>query len=231
MDKDIFNHKYRITSIRLPEWDYRNVWYYFVTICTKDRKHYFGNIQNKEIILSDMGCIANQYRLDIPKHFPHVSLGIFVIMPDHIHGIISIDEKINENKIGNIVETSHGTSPKINETHDYASPKINEIKINETRHVASLQTQTQPQTQQQRTKNTFWPQNTKSLWYIINQFKWSVTREINKQIKEWEILSYKNFARQARFYEHIIRDEQAYQRICEYIGNNPLQWDNDEYHI
>jgi len=138
MDKNIFKDKYRIKSIRLSEWDYRNVWYYFVTICTKDRKHYFGKIQNEEIILSNIGNIVQQYRLNIPQHFSHISLDVFIVMPNHIHGIISIDEKI--------VETSHGTSPKKNKNE------------NETRHVASLQT-----------KNKFWPQNTQSLWYIINQ--------------------------------------------------------------
>ena len=110
MDKDIFRNKYRIKSIRLSEWDYRNVWYYFITICTKERKHYFGNIKEGGVILSKIWEITQKYRLDIPNHFPHVSLDVFVIMPNHIHGIISIDEKIGKE----IVETSHGTSPKIN---------------------------------------------------------------------------------------------------------------------
>jgi len=109
------------------------------------------------MFLSDIGCIAHQYRLDIPNHFPHVSLDIFVIMPDHIHGIISIDEK-NNKKFN--VETSHWTSQKnktnTNETR-HVSIHTNEtrhvsIHTNETRHVASLQTQ---QHIQQQTKNMF----------------------------------------------------------------------------
>ena len=223
MGKDMFSNKYRIKSIRLSEWDYRNVWYYFITICTKNRRHCFWNIHNKEMFLSDIGCIAHQYRLDIPNHFPHVSLDIFVIMPDHIHGIISIDEK-NNKKFN--VETSHWTSQK-NKTNTNETRHVS-IHTNETRHVASLQTQ---QHIQQQTKNMFWPQDTQSLWYIINQFKWSVTREINKQIKEWKKTQNTPFSRQARFYEHVIRNEQEYNRIYEYIQNNPLQWNNDAYHI
>jgi len=225
MDRDMFRNKYRIKSIRLPEWDYRNVWYYFVTICTKGRKHYFGDIHNEEIVLSKIWEIAQKYRLDIPNHFAHISLDIFVIMPNHIHGIICIDEKIG-NEIGDeIVETSHGTSPKINKING----TCNETR-NETRHVASLQ-KIQKQPQIQRTKNEFWPQDTKSLWYIINQFKWSVTREGNKQINEWKISSSMPFARQPRFYEHVVRNTKDYERIYEYIQNNPLQWNNDEHYI
>jgi len=225
MNKDMFNNKYRITSIRLPGWDYHNVWYYFITICTKDREHYFGNIKNGEMVLSDIGKIAHQYRLDIPNHFPHTSLDTFVIMPNHIHWIISINKKINKikNEIGNTVETQNIASPKINkiknngddfiETHDY---KNNGDDFIETHDYASLQTNNNIQ------PNKFWPQ-IKNLWSIIRGFKSAVTT--HAKIHNIE------FSRQPRYYENIIRNDSAYKNIIEYIKNNPLQWYNDEHYI
>jgi REP element-mobilizing transposase RayT len=90
---DKFKNKYRIKSARLAGYDYRNEGLYFVTICTKNKFHYFGEIENGNLLLNEIGLIAHTYWAEIPQHFDHVSLDEFVIMPDHMHGIICIDEK------------------------------------------------------------------------------------------------------------------------------------------
>jgi REP element-mobilizing transposase RayT len=111
---DKFRDKYRIPSNRLPNWDYSNNGYYFITICTKERKHYFGEIINNKMQLSNIGEIVQKYWLTIPNHFPFVELDESIIMPNHIHGIIVIRENKcrdgacpvsteHENSIGNIV--------------------------------------------------------------------------------------------------------------------------------
>ena len=87
-----YQNKYRIESARLKNWDYGSNGSYFITICTKKRKHYFGEIENKQMILSEMGKLAHQFWEEIPKHFPFVELGNFVVMPDHTHGILIIDK-------------------------------------------------------------------------------------------------------------------------------------------
>ena len=79
---------------RLPHWDYRSDGYYFITICTKNRKDFFGKIKNGIIGLSDIGCIAAKFWQEIPRHFNNVELGTWVIMPNHIHGIIVINNSI-----------------------------------------------------------------------------------------------------------------------------------------
>ncbi|MDM8160104.1 hypothetical protein QUH73_09795 [Labilibaculum sp. K2S] len=76
--------------IRKRNYDYTNTGWYFVTICTKNREYFFGEIRNEEMQLSVIGKQAHIFWLEIPKHFPNVELGEFVIMPDHIHGIIGI---------------------------------------------------------------------------------------------------------------------------------------------
>ena len=92
-----FRNKYRITSTRLQNWDYSWNASYFITICTKKRKHFFGEINNSEMVLSDIGKFADQFWNKIPDHFPYIILDAFVVMPDHIHGIIIIDNPNNWN--------------------------------------------------------------------------------------------------------------------------------------
>ena len=86
-----FQNKYRILSARAQWWDYGCNAAYFVTICTARRKYYFGDIAHGEMRLSELGEIACYYWDAIPRHFPFVMLGEFVIMPNHVHGIIIID--------------------------------------------------------------------------------------------------------------------------------------------
>ncbi|MCB0731480.1 MAG: transposase [Ignavibacteriae bacterium] len=93
MSGNYFN-KYRISSSRLKFWNYSQNGYYFVTICSKNQKKYFGEISNSEIILSDLGKLAQKYWKAIPQHYPFVNLDVFIIMPNHIHGIIIIDKNV-----------------------------------------------------------------------------------------------------------------------------------------
>ncbi len=92
MADDLFENKYRISSARLQGWDYSWNGYYFVTICVKDRECIFGRIENGETVLSRIGEIVNQWWQEIPGHFSFVRLDEFVIMPNHVHGIIVINK-------------------------------------------------------------------------------------------------------------------------------------------
>jgi len=83
-----FQNKYRIESTRLKVFDYRSQGVYFITICTDNREHFFGEIINGEMKLSEIGKIAFQFWKEIPDHFQNSSIDEFIIMPDHIHGII-----------------------------------------------------------------------------------------------------------------------------------------------
>ncbi len=79
--------------LRLQGYDYSRSGAYFVTICLKDRfnlAHHFGKIVNGQMILNDLGQIADQYWREIPAHYAGVSIDEFIVMPDHIHGIIWI---------------------------------------------------------------------------------------------------------------------------------------------
>ena len=90
-----YNNKYRIPSARFEYWDYGDDAIYFVTICTADRAHFFGEIEENAMQLNATGMIAQQCWLDIPTYYPYVLLDAHVVMPNHVHGIVIVDKKLN----------------------------------------------------------------------------------------------------------------------------------------
>lgn len=87
-----YKNKYRIESIRLQNWDYGWNAAYFVTMCTQHRKPFFGNVANGITRLTNIGCLAWRFWCEIPDHFSFVDLGPFVVMPNHVHGIVVINK-------------------------------------------------------------------------------------------------------------------------------------------
>ena len=75
-------------SVRLANIDYTSTGAYFVTICVQEKRTVFGIVSGDSVILSSMGKKVEEFWLSIPDHFPNVSLDEYVIMPNHIHGII-----------------------------------------------------------------------------------------------------------------------------------------------
>ncbi len=111
-----YQNKYRIPSARLQNWDYRWAGAYFITICTQNREHYFGEIANGKMQLSQVGVIADILWYQITQHTQNVKLGAFVVMPNHIHGILIINENpgndgdVDNGDNGHAVETGHALS-------------------------------------------------------------------------------------------------------------------------
>jgi len=92
LKNELFRNKYRIDSTRLKGWDYSWPGYYFVTICTKDRANFFGAVENKKMYLSEIGKIVENEWLKTGQIRKNVKLDKFVVMPNHIHGILVIDD-------------------------------------------------------------------------------------------------------------------------------------------
>ena len=92
--------KYHRRSIRLQDYNYASTGLYFVTICIQDRQCLFGEINNDRMILNYMGkMVENQWNI-LPQRFSNITLDTFVIMPNHIHGIIDIVGKNETNNVG-----------------------------------------------------------------------------------------------------------------------------------
>jgi len=88
VDPDIHRRK----SIRLREYDYSRAGGYFVTICTDERECLFGEVINEKMSQLPIGRIAESCWQEIPRHFEHIDLDYFVVMPNHLHGILIIDD-------------------------------------------------------------------------------------------------------------------------------------------
>jgi putative transposase len=79
--------------LRLKQYDYSQPGAYFVTICTKDREDRFGEVVNGEMPVNNLAAVVRSCWDDLPNHYVNVRLDQFVIMPNHVHGIIMILEQ------------------------------------------------------------------------------------------------------------------------------------------
>ena len=179
-----FKNKYRVESARLYGYDYGQNGAYFITICTKDRFHHFGKISNGKMILSEIGNYATEYWRNIPQQFPFVKLDEFIVMPNHIHGIIIIDKDVSE---------------EIEE-------KDSKNKIIQSGGITGI-------------RNPMFHEN---ISRIIRLYKGRCSFEIRK--------FYSEFKWQARFHDHIVRNEKSFNHIQNYILNNPLKWSQDTFY-
>ena len=196
-----FKNKYRISSARLQSWDYSNNGAYFITICTQNRNHFFGKIQNQEMHLSEIGKLAEKYWLEIPEYFPFVEVGSFVVMPNHFHGILIIN-KLN---IDSTVETRFIASVNNDGVDDQ----------NKTRLIVSLPGKMGGFSADNN------PMLTDSISKIIRWYKGRCSFECRKLDP--------NFGWQSRFHDHIIRNANAFVNIQNYIANNPAKWKEDTF--
>ena len=78
---------------RLKHYNYSSSGYYFVTILTKNYHNYFGKTEDTTIILNGSGELAERYWRAIPDYYPEISLDDYIVMPNHIHGIVVIDNR------------------------------------------------------------------------------------------------------------------------------------------
>ena len=105
---DLYRGKYRIKPARLKEWDCSSSGYYFVTICTKNQECVFGRIVDDKMVLTGIGNIVKRYWLEIPEHFQDVKLDEFIIIPNHVHGIVIINNQYCRDAINGVSTDSGG---------------------------------------------------------------------------------------------------------------------------
>jgi putative transposase len=94
-------------SIRLPSYDYSQIGHYFITICAYEMRHVFGTFANGAVVLNVVGRISLDCWREIPEHFAHVEIDAFVIMPNHLHGILTI-RRSHATSIRGSIEDGHG---------------------------------------------------------------------------------------------------------------------------
>jgi putative transposase len=192
-------------SIRLKGYDYTRAGAYFITICTQDRACLFGDIAGGEMRLNGMGRIVDDTWRWLGKQYDYVEIAEYVVMPNHLHGIIVMGDNGDD---GDGVDGCPGrggsrTAPT------GATPK----------------TAPAPETATHPTDNseTGLPKRRKTVGRLIGAFKTVSTKQINimRETPGAQIW-------QRDFYEHIIRNDDEYRRIAAYIINNPGKWDLDK---
>ena len=193
----------------MQKWDYGWNAIYFVTICTKDRQHYFGEITDGKMHLSPVGAIADVLWHELTNHFDNIELDAFVVMPNHIHGIIAINNVDNGNNVGNRTTTVGSTvGSTVETTHALSLPSPS----------PSPSPSQPPKTiGQQR----FQHQGSKTLSSIVGSYKSVVSRHAHR-------LGY-DFSWQSRFYDIIVRNNYALTKIQSYIYDNPINWKEDNF--
>ncbi|MCK4407408.1 MAG: hypothetical protein KAV44_07010 [Bacteroidales bacterium] len=225
-----FQNKYRTQSNRMPCWDYSGKGAYFITICVNNRDCIFGHVEQDEMILNDFGKIAHHEWKISAQIRNEIELDAFVIMPNHIHGIVIIYKSNLDNNIHNTNHDTHGLHGLHVETHGRAS----------------LQKQ-QKQPQQPNQPKLY--RKPKSISSFIAGYKSSVTTKINNLIEKHvnthgrayqqngrafqlvtQKFNRKNRLWQVNYNDHIIRNDTEYNRTKTYIIENPKKWHQDKFY-
>jgi REP element-mobilizing transposase RayT len=211
-------------SIRLPGYDYASAGWYFVTIVCHKRQNLFGEIHNGQMVLNAAGKMVEEWWNKIPEKFQDIKLGEFQIMPNHFHAIVE----------------NVGADPCVG-PENRAIPAAGDVNINSTdcvvadpgacpagRRVTLAGRRVGPEKTDKlsdKGKHTGSP-----LHRVVQWFKTMTTNEFIRNVKfhGWE--PFENKIWQRNYYEHIIRNEDSYRDISNYIMNNPQNWLEDEHY-
>jgi putative transposase len=208
-NKPKFNpHIHHRRSIRLKGFDYSQAGLYFITICCQDRFCHFGHVENDAMILNEYGQIAFDEWMKLPERFPNFELDVFQIMPNHIHAIISLT---NSATAAAPVRATLAVAPNGNAVAPNGNAGAHDG--NTIAHDAIGAGVNPART---------------GVSDIVGAYKSLVSNVCLKIFKSKNEMMGKLWQR--NYYEHIIRNEQSYQRIAEYIMNNPIKWHEDKFY-
>jgi len=175
------------------------------------------------MILSETGKIASNHWFDIPNHFPFIELINFVVMPNHIHGLLEIHDKNGDIRINTApsVGTSHGV---VTLQSDITSHGVVTPQSLETLHATSLHRFGQNSIisippDKNESMAGISPKHG-SLSSVMRSYKSAVTKSAHECKFE--------FAWQPRYHDHIVKNPDEFRRIYDYISNNPHNWKGDK---
>lgn len=157
---------------------------YFITICTQDKIHHFGKIENGVMTLNECGKIVNHQIYWLAQQYPYFEVHNFVVMPNHVHVLFGINRNFENENAGDI--------PLGFRTSRDLSLRDESIKI-------------------------------KSVSSLMGAYKTTVSKQIH-------ILGNLDFSWQRSFYDHIVRTDERYHQIDNYITDNPVKWDKNKFY-
>lgn len=180
-------------SIRLKEYNYSQAGLYFITICCQNRICRFGNVVDGKMMLNEFGIVAYNEWVKLSERFSNFELDVFQIMPNHMHGIILLNDI-----------SVAGFTPAQNDLYTQ-----NDVKPNDNNRTTARVAPT--------------------VSNIVGAYKSLVANGCLDIFKSQNETIGKLWQR--NYYEHIIRNEQSYQTIAEYIINNPAKWADDKFYL
>ena len=207
-------HEHNRKSIRLKGYDYSQEGLYFITICCQDGICRFGHIENDEMICNQYGIVAYNEWMKTPQIRSNITLHEFVVMPNHIHGIIEINhdtELYFQNRMGELYIPNRMDELYPQNRMDELHTKSCRGELHSPIPAGVFNTPLRMRSPSQ------------TIGAIVRGYKSAVTKQLNALgmiEKLW----------QRNYYEHIIRNEKSYLHISEYIHNNPIQWINDKFY-
>jgi putative transposase len=215
-----FKGKYRIPSNRAQYWDYSKPADYFITINVANRECILGNVVEGKMILSDFGKIVESEIDKIAGYHKRIMFDTWVIMPNHIHLIISLGDYGYDNGISMIGSTD-GLDNKHACCSDREEKTIHELSF--TSHPATNTSTSPPSIE--AIKQYRRQRRIMLIPKILGKFQQQTSKQINllrntPGVKVW----------QKDYHDHIIRDIQSYHRIKYYIINNPKNWKGDTFY-
>lgn len=193
-------------SIRLQGYDYSQAGAYFITICTQNREYMFGEIVGGKMVLNHAGNMIQTVWDEIPFHYAGIDIDEFIVMPNHIHGIIVI-VAVGATPCGCPVSTPRGC------------PDV------------SGKPQEQGQAQGPAPTGDMGITGTLSLGDMVHRFKTMTTKRYADGVKQSGWPSFPGKLWQRNYWEHIVRNEMELDRIREYIHTNPTQWESDRLNL
>ncbi len=204
MPSNYIPEKHHRRSIRLNGFDYGKSKMYFLTFNTHNRKRIFGYVKDGRMLHSDAGLHAIQCWKEIPLHHPYVILHTFIIMPDHVHGIIEIVDN-REQHLESPKETIDNMVPKTETKNDLLPEQMQ--RQNHYYTPSGKRIELSPKFQSP----------SKTIGSIIRGYKIGVTKWYRSKGIMMEIW-------QRNYYDQIIWDDKAYHNITQYIDNNPRNY-------
>lgn len=200
---------------RLIKFDYASNGLYFVTICTNNREHLFGGVYNDFMCVNKVGSVVYRQWEWLFSQYSYIKNHGFVVMPNHVHGIIEIDRGLVDNEIENVniqLDDLDNNSSDKSRVLNYSAMSVG------TGLDLSLPVQEENFTQERNQTKII------SLSNIVGAFKTTSSKIIHQQCLS-------RFAWQRSFHDHIIRNEKEYYQIYKYVQMNPVLWGRDRNNI
>ncbi len=203
---------YRVETNRWQFWDYSAPASYFLTICTHNKQHIFGKIINKKMHLSKSGEIAANEFLNIPQYHKRITLDEWVVMPNHLHCVITLHGEDYDNGVAN---TAHTIATQTVAAH---SVQIQPLSIKWEWH------DPEEPTEKTLAEKTDYARKRRGMliFKIMSKFKQQISKHINLMN---DTVGQTNW--QDDYHDHVIRNNISYWNIRNYIVNNPEKWDKD----